>query len=229
VSHARVSTVMSTDVASVRHDTPFHDIAQLLADRKISAVPVLDADHHVVGVVSEADLLHKLEFADGSTAHRLLERSANRIARAKASGQSAKDLMTTPAVTLEAGTSVVKAARLLESRHVKRAPVVDESGRLVGIVSRSDLLKVFSRPDAAIEQEIVGDLLKRLWLGPSDLIATVADGVVTLQGEVEQRSLVDIVVRLVRSVDGVVDVVNHLTYAVDDTIASEPGYYRPLL
>ena len=229
MSHAKVSTVMSTDVASVRRDTPFHDIAQLLADRKISAVPVVDADHHVIGVVSEADLLHKLEFADGSTGHRILERPANRIARHKASGHCAQDLMTTPAVTLPAATSVVKAARLLDANNVKRAPVVDESGRMVGIVSRTDLLNVFLRPDAAIEHEIVGDLLTRLWLGPSDLSATVADGVVTLQGEVEQRSLIDIVVRLVRSVDGVVDVVSDLTYAIDDTEASEPEYYRNLV
>ena len=229
MSHAKVSTVMSTDVASVRNDTPFHDIAQLLADRKISAAPVIDADHHVIGVVSEADLLHKLEFPDGGTAHHLLERPANRTARHKAQGHTAQDLMTTPAVTVPDGTSVVKAARLLESHRVKRAPVVDEAGRLIGIVSRADLLKVYLRPDAAIEQEIVGDLLKRLWLGPSDLTATVEGGVVTLQGEVGQRSLVDIVVRLVRSVDGVVEVINNLTYTVDDTVSSDAEYYRPLI
>jgi CBS domain-containing protein len=220
---------MTTDVASVRPDTSFHEVTQLLAERNVSAVPVVDDDGRVLGIVSEADLLHKLEFADGMSGHAILERPAHRLARAKASGHLAKDLMTAPAVTLPAATSVVKAARLLESHRVKRAPVVDEDGRLVGIVSRADLLKVFLRTDADINHEIVGDLLKRLWIGPGELAVTVADGVVTVQGEVEQRSLIDVVARLVRSIDGVVDVVTDLTYAIDDTIAPEARFYRPLV
>jgi CBS domain-containing protein len=220
---------MTTDVATVRSDTSFHDLTQLLAERKVSAVPVVGDDGRVLGIVSEADLLHKLEFADGVGGHAILERPAHRMSRAKAGGQLAKDLMTSPAVTLPIGASVVKAARLLESRHVKRAPVVDEDGRLVGIVSRADLLKVFLRADADIQREVVGDLLKRLWIGPSELAVTVTDGVVTLQGEVEQRSLIDIVAHLVRSVDGVVEVITDLTYAIDDTIAPEARFYRPLV
>jgi CBS domain-containing protein len=229
VSHAKVSTVMTTDVASVRPDTSFHELTEILAERKVSAVPVVDDDGRVLGIVSEADLLHKLEFADGRSGHAVLERSAHRQARAKADGRLAKDVMTSPAVTLPVGASVVKAARLLESHRVKRAPVVDEDGRLVGIVSRADLLKVFLRRDADIQREIVGDLLKRLWIGPSELTVTVDDGVVTLQGEVEQRSLIDLVARLVRSVDGVVEVVTDLTYAIDDTTSPEARYYRPLV
>jgi CBS domain-containing protein len=229
VSHAKVSTVMTTDVASVRPDTSFHELTQLLAERKVSAVPVVDHDGRVLGVVSEADLLHKLEFADGLSGHSILERPVHRLARAKADGQLARDLMTSPAVTVPAGVSVVKAARLLESQRVKRAPVVDDGGRLVGIVSRAVLLKVFLRPDNDIQREVVGDLLHRLWIGPSELAVTVADGVVTIQGEVEQRSLIDLVARLVRSVDGVVEVLTDLTYAVDDTASPEARYYRPLV
>jgi CBS domain-containing protein len=220
---------MTTDVASVRPDTSFHEVTQLLAERQVSAVPVVDDDGRVLGIVSEADLLHKLEFADGMSGHVILERPAHRLARAKASGHLAKDLMTAPAVTVPAGVSVVKAARLLESHRVKRAPVVEEDGRLVGIVSRADLLKVFLRSDADIHDEIVGDLLKRLWIGPSELTVTVEDGVATLHGEVEQRSLIDVVARLVRSVDGVVEVITDLTYAIDDTIAPEARFYRPLV
>jgi len=229
VSHAKVSTVMTTDVASVRPDTSFHELTEILAERKVSAVPVVDDDGRVLGIVSEADLLHKLEFADGRSGHAILERPVHRQARAKADGRLAKDVMTSPAVTLPVGASVVKAARLLESQRVKRAPVVDEDGRLVGIVSRADLLKVFLRRDADIRREVVGDLLKRLWIGPTELNVTVDDGVVTLQGEVEQRSLIDLVARLVRSVDGVVEVVTDLTYAIDDTTSPEARYYRPLV
>jgi CBS domain-containing protein len=229
VSHAKVSTVMTTDVASVRPDTSFYEVTQLLAERKVSAVPVVDDDGRVLGIVSEADLLHKLEFADGMSGHAILERPAHRLARAKAGGQVAKDLMTAPAVTVPAAVSVVKAARLLESHRVKRAPVIDEDGHMVGIVSRADLLKVFLRKDADIKNEIVDDLLKRLWIGPSELTITVDDGVVAVQCEVEQRSLIEVVTRLVRSVDGVVDVVTDLTYAIDDTIAPEARFYRPLV
>jgi CBS-domain-containing membrane protein len=138
--------------------------------------------------------------------------------------------MTTPVVTVPTGTSVVSAARLLESNNIKRMPVVDDLGRLVGIVSRRDLLKVFLQPDSRIGQQIAQDVLQHLlWIPPTEVKVEVDGGVVTLVGEVEQKSLIPVIHRLVRAVDGVVDVVDHLTYGMDDTEARDPEYYRPLV
>jgi CBS domain-containing protein len=231
MSHLKVSALMTRDVATVREDTPFHEIAQVLADRRVSAVPVVDLDHRVLGVVSEADLLHKVEFADDpDEGASILERRAHRLARHKATGHVAKDLMTAPAVTVMDGTTVVMAARLLEASGIKRMPVVNDLGRLVGIVSRADLLKVYLRADADIHDEIVSQVLRRLlWIDPTEVSVEVDGGVVTLTGQLEQRSLVDITVRLVGTVDGVVEVDDQLTWRVDDTVTPEARYYRPLV
>jgi CBS domain-containing protein len=231
MSHLKVSALMTRDVATVREETPFHEIAKVLAERHVSAVPVVDADDRVLGVVSEADLLHKVEFADSpDEGASILERRAHRLARHKSTGHVAKDLMTTPAVTVMDGTTVVKAARLLESSGIKRMPVVNDLGRLVGIVSRADLLKVYLRPDADVRDEIVNQVLRRLlWIGPSEVSVLVDSGVVVLVGQLEQRSLIDIVVRLVAAVDGVVEVDDRLTWRVDDTVTPEARYYRPMV
>lgn len=229
--HLDVSELMSWDVVTVRPDTPFHEIAKTFADRRVSAAPVVDDIKRVLGVVSEADLLHKVEFAeDPQEGAGLLEHRSHRLARHKATAQVAKDLMTAPPVTVTASTSVVAAARLLLSAGIKRMPVVDELGRVIGIVSRSDLLRVYLRPDADIRQEIIGEVLGRLlWIDPTEVGVRVDGGVVTIEGVLEQRSLVDILVRLVRAVDGVVGVVDRLTWRVDDSAAAEARFYRPLV
>ena len=231
MSHLKVSALMTRDVATVREDTPFHEIAEVLAGRHVSAVPVVDGDNRVLGVVSEADLLHKVEFADDpAEGASILERRAHRLARHKATGHVAKDLMSAPAVTVMDGTTVVKAARLLEASGIKRMPVVNDLGRLVGIVSRADLLKVYLRADADIRDEIANQVLRRLlWIDPTEVKVEVDGGAVTLVGEIEQRSLIDITVRLVGAVDGVVEVDDQLTWRVDDTVTPEARYYRPLV
>jgi CBS domain-containing protein len=217
MSRWKVADVMTTDVASVRESAPYREIVDVLATRGVSAVPVVDASNRVVGVVSEADLLHKVEFKGEPIAASLFERRRRRMARDKAGGESAGELMSTPAVTVPGRTPVVEAARLMEAERVKRLPVVDDLGRLVGIVSRRDLLSVFLQPDAATRDEIIDQVLKRvLWVDPHDVSVEVHDGVVILAGELERRSLVPIAVRLTREVDGVVDVVDHLTYRNDD-------------
>ena len=231
MSHLKVSVLMSRDVATVSEDTPFHEIAKVLADRRVSAVPVVDADNRVLGIVSEADLLHRMEFADDpDEGAGIFERRVHRLARHKATGHVAKDLMTSPAVTVPDNATVVKAARLLDSAGIKRMPVVNDLGRLVGIVSRGDLVKVYLRPDRDIRREISDEVLRRLmWIDPSEVTVQVDGGVVTLTGQLEQRSLVDIVMRLVGAVDGVVEVYGTLTWRVDDTTGAEARYYRPLV
>jgi CBS domain-containing protein len=227
--HLKVSKLMKTDVATVREDTPFHEIATLLAERRVSAVPVIDADRRVLGVVSQADLLPKLEFADEpDEGAGLFERRAHRRARHKATATLAKDLMSAPAVTVPDSSTVGAAARLLAAYGIRRMPVVDDLGRLVGIVSRGDLLKVYLRPDGDVRREIVGDILGRLfWITPSEVDVQVDEGVVTLDGELELRSLAELLVQLVREVDGVVGVHERLSWRVDNTVTADPRSSEP--
>jgi CBS-domain-containing membrane protein len=218
MSRWKVQDVMTTDVVSVHEDTGFKEIAELLISRGVSAVPVVNDLDYVVGVVSEADLLHKVEFSGEPAAARLFERRRQRTARSKAGGDHAGGIMTAPAVTTSADKKVVDAARVMEARQVKRLPVVDGEGRLIGIVSRRDLLKAFQQPDAAIRDEVVEQVLRRaLWVEPSQVHVQVHDGVVTLGGQLDRRSTIDVAVALTRAVDGVVDVVDGLTYRYDDT------------
>jgi CBS domain-containing protein len=214
----RVREVMTTQVATVGERAPFKQIVRVLAERRISALPVLDAAGRVVGVVSEADLLHKEEFSGGPGGPRPLEARRRRTARAKAAGDRAAELMTAPAVTVGPEATVAEAAKLLERHGIKRLPVVGDAGRLVGIASRADLLKVFLRSDPDIRREVLEDvLLHTMWLDPDAFTVEVRDGVVTLAGPLEFRSLIPIAVRLVHGVDGVVDVVDRLWFEVDDT------------
>jgi CBS-domain-containing membrane protein len=215
---------MTTDVCTVDLETPFKRVAQLLAERRVSALPVLDGDGRVVGVVSEADLLLKEEFPEGPAGGGLFEGRRRRAARAKAAGDTAAELMTSPAVTVGPDAAVAEAARLLHRHGVKRLPVVDPAGPLLGIVSRADLLKVFLRPDDEIAADVRQDVLARsLWVDPDGIGVDVRDGVVTLTGQLELRSQVTIAVSLVHALDGVVDVVDELDFEVDDKPITVPA------
>ncbi|MEV8066651.1 CBS domain-containing protein [Streptomyces sp. NPDC085995] len=192
-----VGDLMTPTAVSVRPGTPFKEIARVLDEYDITAVVVVDDQDRPVGVVSEADLLRR-------------QTSGGR-------GSTARDLMTSPAVVAEPGWHAVRAARTMERHHVKRLPVVDGEGRLIGVVSRSDLVRLFLRRDRAIQEEILEDVLvKTLGLPPSALTVEVAEGRVTLSGTVERKSLITVAVRLCDSVDGVVDVVNRLGFERDD-------------
>jgi CBS domain-containing protein len=211
-----VRTLMTHNVVTARPDTAFKDIVDTMATERVSALPVVDADGLVVGIVSEADLMHKLERPDHGATARLISRQ-RREATAKAAADVAADLMTAPAVTIAPDASAGAGARLMHQHQVKRLPVVDGDGRLVGIVSRRDLLATYLRTDDEIRAEIRDDvLLGDLLIGPSEVTATVHDGVVTLAGTVDQRSTARIVERLVRGVAGVVDVVGRLRWQYDD-------------
>ncbi|GGL13670.1 hypothetical protein Sme01_70030 [Sphaerisporangium melleum] len=227
----KVSEVMTRDVASVNGSTPFKDVAEVLIAHGVSAVPVVDGEDHVLGVVSEADLLRKEEFKEQyyregyqpplrvRLRHRLGKEGA--WAREKAKGETAAELMTRPAVTTRPRASVVQAMRLMDEHGVKRLPVVDEDGVLQGIVSRTDLLKVFVRADADIAREIEEDVLTRsLWMDASRVKVTVKRGVVTLEGTMDRRSNAHIAARAVLRVNGVVDVIDRLTWEEDDS----PGW-----
>ena len=219
----RVRDVMTTDVLTVDQQAPFKQVAELLAEREVSALPVLDGDGRVVGIVSEADLLLKEQLPVGSGGG-LFEGRRRRADRAKAAADIAAELMTSPAVTVGPDATVAEAARLLHRHGVKRLPVVDPAGPLLGIVSRADLLKVFLRPDDEIAADVRQEVLVRsLWVDPDTVDVDVRDGVVTLGGRLERRSQTAIAVSLVHALDGVVDVVDELDFEVDDTPITLPS------
>ncbi|GAB7036564.1 MULTISPECIES: CBS domain-containing protein [Catenuloplanes] len=221
----QVGDVMTKDVATVTADTPYRSIVDVLMRRRVSAVPVVDELGRVVGVVSETDLLHKIEFAGTDQAPRLFESRRNRRARVKADAVVAADLMSTPASTALATTSITAAARRMDAGRVKRLPVVDELGRIIGIVTRSDLLKTHLRPDEAIRVDIESGILHRvLLLEPGTITVTVTAGTVTLAGTVDRRSSAELAVRLTRQVPGVVEVADAVTFEFDDTAILYPAF-----
>jgi CBS domain-containing protein len=212
----RVDDVMTKDVVAVRPGTGYQDLVTLLIERRVSAVPVVDRFGYVLGVVSEADLLLKMATQDDEDA-RILSSRRRRLERTKAKGIRARDLMTTPAVTVISSISVAAAAQRMRAANVKRLPVEDDLGRLVGIVTRSDLLKAQMRSDVEIQRDVTDEVLwQDLALEPEKVRATTAHGVVTLTGRTRCRSTAGRAVRLARRVPGVVDVVDVLTYEIDD-------------
>lgn len=222
-----VGDVMTRDVVKVREDAGYREIVDILTERRVSAVPVVDEDRRVVGVVSEADLLHKIELVGDERERRIFHSRRHRVAEAKAHGLVARDLMSAPAITVTPHTSLTVAAKLMDDQRVKRLPVVDVMGRLAGIVTRGDLLRVFLRPDADIESDVVHDVLEHtLLVEPGKVAVTVRDGEVRLVGRVDRYSTARIALQLTQAVPGVVEVVNRLSYEFDDRKV-EAGRYAP--
>jgi CBS domain-containing protein len=217
----RVGDVMTTPVVSVNLRTPYKRIAALLAQHQISAVPVLVLGRHVAGVVSEADLLSAQE---RRLREAQLEAGGHFRRHAdvkKHQGLAAGELMTSPAITTHPDAPLTAAAGLMSSRHIKRLPVVEPGttfgggvgGKLVGIVSRCDLLSVFLRPDEDIARDVREMLAQLPQANTSGVTVTVRNGIVTLAGPLgpaEEHDLIRVAGRLAWDVDGVVDVVNHL-------------------
>ncbi|MER6096501.1 CBS domain-containing protein [Streptomyces sp. NPDC001728] len=191
--HRSVADLMTPTSVCVRPDTSLREIARLLHEFDITAVCVVDEANRPLGVVSERDLVRRQANGGG--------------------GNSAGELMSSPAVVARPEWSVVRAARVMDRQGIKRLPVVDEEGAVLGVLSRSDLVQLFLRRDRAIQEEIVEDLLTRtLRLSPSAVNVEVVDGVVTLSGVLPRRGLTPVVMRLCGSVDGVVGVVDRLRY-----------------
>ncbi|PRH80766.1 hypothetical protein C6N75_02420 [Streptomyces solincola] len=194
-----VGEVMSHAAVAVGQDAPFRKLVGLMAEWKVSAVPVLAGDGRVVGVVSEADLLGLGRPSGGRTAER------RRVSSKDGDGACAADLMSAPAVTVHPDAPLAEAARIMARRRVKRLPVVDDEGVLRGVVSRGDLLKVFLRPDEDLRSEIREEVLARL-PGCESLDVEVVEGVATVTGPLGDRTLVPLLARAVCTVEGVVDV-----------------------
>lgn len=193
----RVRDVMSTDVVSVHEDAPLYDIIGLLNGRRVEIVPVVDKVRRVVGVICPADLRRRGDW------------SATALAG---------DVMSAPAWTIDADASLAMAAQRMYLRKVERLPVTADGGRLVGVVSVTDLLRVFGRPDTDIRRDLIEQVLRRtLHINPERVHVAVDSGTVTLVGTVERRTTAEALARLAHTVPGVVSVVSLLSYEYDDT------------
>ncbi|MFD8325966.1 CBS domain-containing protein [Streptomyces lydicus] len=191
----RVGSVMTDEVVRARSGTPAAQLARWLREYDINGLPVVDADDRVIGVVSATDLARTARGAAGS------------------GDLTAGAVMSAPARTVRADDSVVRAARLMSASGIERLPVVDEEARLIGMLTRRDVLRIFARADAEIHEEVSDDILVRaLGLSPTSVAVSVHDGVVTLGGSLENSGQVALAVRMTRQVDGVTAVVNRLTY-----------------
>ncbi|WP_326632961.1 CBS domain-containing protein [Streptomyces sp. NBC_01744] len=200
-----VDDVMTKTVVTVTPDAQFKEIAAAMERWKVTAVPVIEGEGRVVGVVSEADLLPKEEFHEQSPG--MIEDMRRLGDIAKAGSVQAKDLMTSPAVTVKPDAPLPQAARLMADQQVKRLPVVDADGSLKGIVSRADLLKVFLRSDDELASEIRREVVNRLFpVAHQDVKVSVTWGVATLTGRVSDATLIPVAARLAQSVEGVVSV-----------------------
>lgn len=213
----RVEDVMTTQVVVVGADASFKRIVRLLEAHRISAMPVVDGQGLVIGVVSEADLLAKQRYPHLHDTLGPAETLRHRAELNKARATTAAGLMSRPPITVEPGTTVAEAARLAAKAGVKRLPVVDDAGRPVGIVTRSDLLEVFLRTDEEIRREVTELVRPGVWATPLAVDVAVSEGVVRLRGQVQQRSLVPVLARMAEAVDGVVGVECDLSWDVDDT------------
>jgi CBS domain-containing protein len=217
--HRTVADVMTTRVHVATPTTPFKLLVRLIEENRVSAIPIVDRNGMPVGIVSEADLLVK-ERQSGIEGRAGLFRSRRqRTERAKSEGIVASDLMTSPPITVDAGATLTQAARLMQERNVRRLIVTDARGKIAGIVSRSDLLQVFLRTDEDLREDVLDKLIPAILIDQASPIdVTVRANVITLSGEVDRKSDTEILSRLTRDLDGVVGVVNQLTYRWDDTL-----------
>lgn len=220
VRHTTVRDVMTTGVLSVGPDTPFVEVATTLFSGAVRAVPVLDTDGLLLGVISEADLLVAAEQLDPLPDHpwwRHRPRHTGRPGpRSKAGATTARELMSAPAVTVAATATVAAAARAMRELRLSWLPVTDTDGRVLGVLGRSDLLAVFLRDDAEIRAEVVdGVLVGMLRANPMRVSVGVVDGVVTLAGQLDTRTDAVLAVQFIERLEGVVGVVDRLTYQVD--------------
>jgi CBS domain-containing protein len=209
---ATVADVMTRTVITAGEDTPFKEIARLMAENGVRGIPVLGEGDQVVGVVSEEDLLRAL---DGGHSH--LEWLIDGRRGDLSGDVNARDLMSTEVVSIGPDQAVDEAARVMLRNGITRLPVLDEANHMVGIVTRTDLLRRYLRNDEAIRQEIEENvILETMWIDPSTIQVTVEEGVVTLEGQVETKSTKELLVELVRRIDGVIGLEDRLSFAAND-------------
>jgi CBS domain-containing protein len=214
----KVADLMQPDVVTVTPETSLKQVAAVLTERRISGVPVVAADGRILGVVSEADIV--LGEQGPARAHsRLLGWivDGGKTDGERFTARSAGDAMTEPAITIHAGADVSFAARRMTDAGIKRLPVVDSDDRVVGIVTRSDLVRAFARSDAELEREIRRIVRGALWLDHPELVEIhVDEGEASLQGTVDRRSDEEQLRLFVARIPGIVDVRSTVQWVWDD-------------
>lgn len=223
----KISEIMTRDVLAVPRETPLKEVARTLSENRVSGVPVVDADRRVVGILAESDIVRQEQGAerDRGLLARVVEGPPLRL-----EARTAGEAMNAPAVTVAPDQEVAEAARLMTEHGVNRLPVVDEEGRLTGIVTRADLVRAFARPDEDIERELREEvLLRTLWIDPASVEISVRDGEVTLAGEVEQKADTKLLEYFASRVPGVVSVRSDLRWRLEDPRpqASDPHVPPP--
>lgn len=222
----KVRDVMRREVVTVRPETPLKEVARTLVNHAISGVPVVDADGAVLGVISEHDLIVKESGPEvlrrRPFAWLLGETHETNAELARIGATLASDAMSLPPITIGPDRPLAEAAAVMVERRVNRLPVV-EDGRLVGIITRADLVRAFARPDAELRRVITDEVLVRaMWLDPQSLSVEVQEGVVRVAGTLERRSDRDVLEALIRSVEGVVDVDLVIDWQIDDSRIQAP-------
>lgn len=219
----KVHQLMTKDVATISQSAGLKEAARMMIERKISGIPVLDPGRGLVGVVTKGDILHQESLRSPSSTLRSPFRNTNQVSTTVA------EAMTTKVVSIRGDADHTEAARLMESCGVKRLPVVSKGGALLGIISRSDILRAFERPDSEISEEIAKEVIERiLWLEPSAIEIVVEDGTVTLSGRVPSRSDARILEEMSKRIDGVVVVhAERLGFEIDDIQSADTHMTGP--
>lgn len=211
----KVRDLMTTDPITTTADAPLKEAARTMVREKISGLPVMDGTK-LVGMVTEGDFLRQEANRDQPYRLSLLEALFG-DGTAEPEAETVGEVMTSPVITITPDATISEAARVMSHRKVKRLPVVDDDGVLIGVISRADVVNAFTKPDEVIEDEVREDIVRRLlFLEPDAIDVKVKGGVVTLSGELENRTEAHLLEELTRRIAGVIRVVSHLTYEVDD-------------
>ena len=213
----KVRDIMTTDPISVRGDTRLKEAARIMVGNNVSGLPVIDDTGRLIGIVTEGDFLRQEASRDRPYRLSLLDALFGEGETEALVAETVAEVMTEKVATIGPDATIGEAARVMSARRVKRLPVVEGGGALVGIISRSDVVSAFTKPDDVIEDEVREDIIRRLlFLDPESVEVSVRDGVVRLDGELENRTEVQLLEELSRRITGVVKVESRLTYTVDD-------------
>ena len=213
----RVRDIMTTDPIAVAPGTLLKEAARLMVRNQVSGLPVVDEDGVVVGILTEGDFLRQEANRDRPYRLSLLDALFGDGEPDGPTAETVAEVMTENVVTIAPEATLGEAARIMSRRSVKRLPVIDDEGDLIGIISRADVVNAFTKPDDVIEDEIREDVVRRLlFIDPDTLEVSVQDGIVTLAGELENRTETQLLEELTRRIAGVVRVESSLGYRVDD-------------
>ena len=201
----QVVDLMTTEVITVSPETGIRDAARLMFRNRVSGLPVVSPAGTLIGIITEADFLRlEVERQEGDSEL----------------GEEVGGVMSSGVVTTDPDTSIYEAAKIMTFQDIKRLPVVDEEQHLLGIISRADIVSIFTRPDDIIEDEIREDLIRRvLFVDPDQLDVTVSNGVVTFVGDIGTRTEARLLEELTSRLDGVLRVESRLEWRYDDTKA----------